>query len=226
MRATGRPPSCSRWSPCSSRTGRRSPPAEQERVDLDVGGARTTRPTTTALRTKRTASNDDVLDAFLKPFEGDQMLGVVWRRRADHRDQRGAPARLPRAWATGGAYGGLRRFVNDALAGGEPPEGALLVNLNLRAVTAGGAESLVERQLKQLLQPALWAPCARARCASPARCSTTPTHCEIRTQGLRFGNGCAGYSRLSTFAAALTSRCGTCALRCPGCSSGTMAATT
>jgi serine/threonine protein kinase len=113
-------------------------------------------------------SNDAVLDAFLKPFEGDEMGGLA-----------GSAVRLiainegrlldflahgPRA----GAYGGLRRFVNSALAGGALPDGALLVNLNLRAVTAGGANSLIERQLKQLLQPALWAPCdacsVRASC--------------------------------------------------------------
>jgi len=39
-------------------------------------------------------------------------------------------------------------------------ESALLVNLNLRAVTAGGTTSLVEQQLLQLLQPTLWAPCS------------------------------------------------------------------
>lgn len=104
-------------------------------------------------------SNDAVLDAFLKPFEGDQMLGVAGDEVRIIAINEGRLldflAHGPRA----GAYGGLRRFVNAALAGGEPPEGALLVNLNLRAVTAGGAESLVEQQLKQLLQPALWAPC-------------------------------------------------------------------
>jgi serine/threonine protein kinase len=104
-------------------------------------------------------SNDAVLDAFLKPFEGEEISGLT-----------GSEVRLiainegrlldflahgPRA----SAYGGLRRFVNVALAGGSSPEGALLVNLNLRAVTAGGNRSLVERQLMQLLQPLLWAPC-------------------------------------------------------------------
>lgn len=104
-------------------------------------------------------SNDEVLDAFLKPFEGEEIGGLA-----------GAQVRLiainegrlldflahgPRAEA----YGGLRRFVHDSLAGAPAPEGALLVNLNLRAVTAGGASSLVERQLMQLLQPLLWAPC-------------------------------------------------------------------
>ena len=105
-------------------------------------------------------SNDAVLDAFLKPFEGEEMNGLS-----------GSQVRLiainegrlldflahgPRATA----YDGLRRFVNDALDGSLAPEGALLVNLNLRAVTAGGTNSLVERQLMQLLQPALWAPCS------------------------------------------------------------------
>jgi serine/threonine protein kinase len=58
-----------------------------------------------------------------------------------------------------GTYSGLRRFVVDSLAGASAPDGALLVNLNLRAVTAGGSDSLVERQLMQLLQPELWAAC-------------------------------------------------------------------
>lgn len=104
-------------------------------------------------------SNDAVLDAFLKPFEGEEMGGLT-----------GADVRLiainegklldflahgPRA----GAYRGLRRFVNDALTGTPPPQGALLVNLNMRAVTAGGARSLVEQQLLQLLKPEIWAPC-------------------------------------------------------------------
>ncbi len=104
-------------------------------------------------------SNDDVLDAFFKPFEGDDLSGLA-----------GSEVRLiainegrlldflahgPRA----GAYRGLRRFVNEALGGGAQPDGALLVNLNLRAVTAGGASSIVEQQLLQLLQPELWAPC-------------------------------------------------------------------
>jgi serine/threonine protein kinase len=104
-------------------------------------------------------SNDAVLDAFFKPFEGDEMVGLA-----------GTTVRLiainegrlldflahgPRA----SAYPGLRRFVFAGLSGESPSEGALLVNLNLRAVTAGGVTSLVERQLVQLLQPALWAPC-------------------------------------------------------------------
>lgn len=105
-------------------------------------------------------SNDDVLDAFLKPFEGNEVVGLSGNEIRLIAINEGRLldflAHGPRA----DAYSGLRRFVNDALTGRQPPEGALLVNLNLRAVTAGGSSSLVERQLMQLLQPQLWAPCA------------------------------------------------------------------
>jgi serine/threonine protein kinase len=106
-------------------------------------------------------SNDDVLDAFLKSFEGDAVTGLSG---TDVRLIAINEGRLLDFLAHGpraDAYAGLRRFVNDALAGRQPPDGALLVNLNLRAVTAGGPGSLVERQLLQLLQPALWAPCTQ-----------------------------------------------------------------
>lgn len=105
-------------------------------------------------------SNDAVLASFLKPFEGDQLSGLAGSETRLIAINEGRLldflAHGPRA----DAYRGLRRFVKDALGGAEPPEGALLVNLNLRAVTAGGVKSLVERQLMQLLQPELWAPCA------------------------------------------------------------------
>lgn len=113
-------------------------------------------------------SNDAVLDAFLKPFEGEEIAGLANTEVRLIAINEGRLldflAHGPRA----AAYAGLRRFVNDALGGGQPPDGALLVNLNLRAVTAGGAASLVERQLMQLLQPSLWAPCAG--CSVRASC--------------------------------------------------------
>jgi serine/threonine protein kinase len=106
-------------------------------------------------------SNNDVLDAFLKPFEGenvDGLNGVIVRLLAINEGRLlDFLAHGPRS----SAYVGLRRFVNDALGGSQPPDGALLVNLNVRAVTAGGVSSLVERQLLQLLQPKLWEPCSR-----------------------------------------------------------------
>jgi serine/threonine protein kinase len=104
-------------------------------------------------------SNDAVLDSFLKPFEGEEVAGLAGSKVRLIAINEGRLldflAHGPRA----SAYTGLRRFVNDALAGSPPPEGALLVNLNMRAVTAGGSKSLVERQLMQLLKPELWAPC-------------------------------------------------------------------
>lgn len=113
-------------------------------------------------------SNDTVLDAFFKPFEGEEMVGLFGTEIRLIAINEGRLldflAHGPRA----AAYAGLRRFVNDALAGDTPPEGALLVNLNLRAVTAGGVDSLVERQLMRLLQPSLWAPCAN--CSIRALC--------------------------------------------------------
>ncbi len=104
-------------------------------------------------------SNDDVLDTFFAPFEGADIPGLAGRNVRLIAINEGRLldflAHGPRA----STYSGLRRFVVDSLAGASAPEGALLVNLNLRAVTAGGSDSLVERQLMQLLQPELWAAC-------------------------------------------------------------------
>jgi hypothetical protein len=92
-------------------------------------------------------ANDAVLAAFLSPFEGASLKAL-----------QGAEARLiainegrmldflaHSEFAT--RFGGLRHFVMEALDGKEQPARALLVNLNLRAITAGGTKSLVEEQL-------------------------------------------------------------------------------
>lgn len=112
--------------------------------------------------------NDAVLDRFLRPFEGQAIGGLAGNevrliainegRLLDFLDH--GPNRED--------YHGLRRFVKTALDGADPPDGALLVNLNLRAVTAGGRESLVERQLQSLLSPTLWSPCLK--CELRDRC--------------------------------------------------------
>lgn len=113
-------------------------------------------------------SNDAVLAAFLAPFEGPLAAGL-----------KGANARLIAinegrlldflAHSTfAPRFSGLRQFVLDALHGGAQPGKALLVNLNLRAVTAGGPESLLEKQLAAMLQEAIWAPCSP--CALASRC--------------------------------------------------------
>jgi len=55
---------------------------------------------------------------------------------------------------------GLRAAVPNALTGaGTGHPRLLVVNLNLRAVTAGGRESLVEKQLGAMLHDEVWTPC-------------------------------------------------------------------
>ncbi|MCP4654105.1 MAG: hypothetical protein GY856_01670, partial [bacterium] len=66
-------------------------------------------------------------------------------------------------------FDGLREFVDRAHEDGTGTDSpALLVNLNLRAVTAGGDESLVVQQLAALLKDELWAPCGE--CGLQLRC--------------------------------------------------------
>ncbi|MBI5068728.1 MAG: protein kinase [Deltaproteobacteria bacterium] len=103
-------------------------------------------------------ANEDVLREFLAPFAGDtftagggdevRLIAINEGRLIDflhgeHREQ----------------FSGLRRWATAALAGKGGAPGALLVNLNLRAVTSGGPRSLVERQLLELLRDDLWSPC-------------------------------------------------------------------
>jgi serine/threonine protein kinase len=113
-------------------------------------------------------SNNMVLARFLEPFEGGSLKGL------DGNDARLIAineGRLLDFLAHGAhreRFAGLRRFVLASLDGeGQPPR-ALLVNLNLRAITAGGATSLVERQLGAMLKDDLWVPCTA--CAHAAKC--------------------------------------------------------
>jgi hypothetical protein len=63
---------------------------------------------------------------------------------------------------------GLARFAHAALNGNAQPPYGLLVNLNLRAVTANGDLSLIEKQLVKLLDETLWRPCDS--CSHKTRC--------------------------------------------------------
>lgn len=112
--------------------------------------------------------NDAVLETFFEPFGGDvldglngdqvRLIAINEGRLLDFLSNRTYAQR----------FAGLRRFVMAALDGQTNEPRALLVNLNLRAVTAHAAESVVERQLKAMLRPELWAPCEG--CAHRARC--------------------------------------------------------
>ena len=103
--------------------------------------------------------NDDVLAAFLGPFAGStfsefqtgkvRLIAINEGRLLDFLEHS----------AHSGKFTALRKFVFRALETGDSSDGMLLVNLNLRAIAAGGSDSLVERQLKALLRPEIWAPC-------------------------------------------------------------------
>lgn len=113
-------------------------------------------------------SNDEVLARFFEPFRGSSLPGPDI---AEARIVAINEGRLLDFLVHGPAaerFTGLRRFVHGALNGGEEPKGMLLVNLNLRAVTAGGANSLVHQQMKRLLRSEIWRPCEE--CEHKARC--------------------------------------------------------
>jgi serine/threonine protein kinase len=111
-------------------------------------------------------TNDEVLAAFLAPFEG-PVLNVSGKqvRLIAINEGRLIDFLLGRH---GDRFAGLRAWALPALQGRGGAEHALLVNLNERAVTSGGQESLLERQLIKMLAPELWAPCTR--CDLRGRC--------------------------------------------------------
>jgi hypothetical protein len=112
--------------------------------------------------------NDDVLASFLNPFSGSslsefragqvRLLAINEGRLLDFLEHS----------SHSGEFVALRRFVLKALVSGDTSDGMLLVNLNLRAVAAGDKDSLVERQLKAILRPEVWAPCDQ--CTYKLRC--------------------------------------------------------
>jgi serine/threonine protein kinase len=108
---------------------------------------------------ERDLENDAVLDRFFRPFAGATIGGLDGNEVKLIAINEGRLLDFLDHGPTQAEYEGLRRFVKVALDGADPPAGALLVNLNLRAVTAGGRDSLVERQMKAMLEPALWRPC-------------------------------------------------------------------
>jgi len=114
-------------------------------------------------------SSDEVLADFLGPFEGTSLAGLSGPgarliainegRLLDFLDH--GPSR--------DRFVGLRRAVRSILDGdSEPPDGMLLVNLNLRALASGGASSILDQQLAKVLDEKLWAPCVS--CDHQDRC--------------------------------------------------------
>lgn len=113
-------------------------------------------------------SNDAVLATFLVPFEGQTISGLQGNRARLIAINEGRLLDFLAHSDFADRFVGLRRFVLAALDGRIGPERALLVNLNLRAVTAGGTNSLMEGQLLAMLKDELWAPCNE--CSYADRC--------------------------------------------------------
>ena len=113
-------------------------------------------------------SNDAVLADFLAPFEGSSLKALQGNEARLIAINEGRLLDFLAHGAFAERFGALRHFVLEALDGAEQPPRGLLVNLNLRAITAGGAESLVERQLVAMLKDELWSPCAT--CAHAPKC--------------------------------------------------------
>lgn len=127
--------------------------------------------------------NDEVLASFLSPFSGSslsefragqvRLLAINEGRLLDFLEHGSHRA----------DFTALRRFVLRALETGDTSDGMLLVNLNLRAVAAGDKDSLLERQLKAILKPEIWAPCEQCSLKS---------HCPIKHNADSLGDPISG----------------------------------
>ena len=113
-------------------------------------------------------TNDDVLAHFFAPFQGDTLLGLQNNAARLIAINEGRLLDFLAHSRFAKDFRGLATFVHNALAEKAQPARALLVNLNLRAVTASGERSLVEKQLVKILDDVLWAPCDT--CMYKARC--------------------------------------------------------
>jgi serine/threonine protein kinase len=104
-------------------------------------------------------SNDAVLAHFLSPFEGRSVTGLDGNKARLIAINEGRLLDFLAHGEYANRFPGLRTFVLASHHGDDQLSRALLVNLNARAITAGGAESLLERQLLAILKDELWAPC-------------------------------------------------------------------
>ncbi len=105
-------------------------------------------------------ANQNVLEEFFEPFAGDPVGGMDDKEVRLVAINEGRLLDFLLHGESSVKLAGLRAAVPNALSGeATGPPRLLVVNLNLRAVTAGGRESLVEKQLAAMLQDEVWAPC-------------------------------------------------------------------
>lgn len=113
--------------------------------------------------------NDDVLARFLSSFEGTEVGGLTGQAVRLLAINEGRLLDFLVHSRHAARFKGLRALVQDVMTGDKvPPAAALLVNLNLRAVAAGGRESIFEKQLLAMLREGLWVPCDS--CEYVAKC--------------------------------------------------------
>jgi serine/threonine protein kinase len=113
--------------------------------------------------------NSAVLASFLSPFCGETIQGLAGDQVRLIAINEGRLLDFLEHGTNREQFRGLRAYVHAALIGAAPEvPGILLVNLNLRAVTAGARESIVEKQLQAMLRPEFWRPCDQ--CAFKDRC--------------------------------------------------------
>ena len=105
--------------------------------------------------------NDDVLRAFLEPFQGDASSG--WRRSNETRLIAINEGRLVDFLeANRTDFTALAVLVKAGLRTGEPAEGLAVVNLNLRSVVTdpqGFDGSILERLVRRMTHEKFWEPC-------------------------------------------------------------------
>lgn len=112
--------------------------------------------------------SDAVLARFLLPFAGDVKAGLAGKEVRLIAINEGRLIDFLDHGTEREQFAGLREQLKRALAAQGTPSTLLVVNLNLRAVAAGGRESLVEQQLQRLLRDEIWASCEG--CAFRSRC--------------------------------------------------------
>ncbi|NEZ64672.1 hypothetical protein D0962_18075 [Leptolyngbyaceae cyanobacterium CCMR0082] len=113
--------------------------------------------------------SDKVLAKFLDPFTGKSLAGLAGPKARIIAINEGRLLDFLDHSSLRSNFTGLQKAVRQFFTQGiDPPDGLLIVNLNLRSVAAGATQSLVERQLLKLLQPKIWVPCEA--CSLKNRC--------------------------------------------------------
>lgn len=116
-------------------------------------------------------ANNEVLSDFFQPFENTSEFSSVKEGRIIAINE----GRLVDFLQTSGKFDNLTEIIDEYFYNSghaELPSGLMIINLNLRSVTAksNGGESLFRSQIRKLTQPTLWGKCTT--CAHAGYCFT------------------------------------------------------